>query len=75
MPCYLNLLYDVLIIVTLDLDFGYMFLKFRKGTVIVLRPKMAVPDRIIRLMERFFDTIKEKEGLIVVKPGKIRVLK
>jgi len=26
-------------------------------------------------MERFFETVKEKEGLIVVKPGKIRVLK
>ncbi|MCD6203792.1 MAG: hypothetical protein J7I99_05490 [Methanophagales archaeon] len=34
-----------------------------------------MPDRITRLMERFFETVKEKEGLIVVKPGKIRVLK
>ena len=34
-----------------------------------------MPDRMIRLMERFFGTVREKEGLIVVKPGKIRVLK
>ena len=28
-------------IITLDLDFGYLFLKFQKGTVIVLRPNKA----------------------------------
>ena len=31
-------------IVTLDLDFGYLFLKFQKGTVIVLRPQRAYRD-------------------------------
>ncbi len=62
-------------VITLDLDFGYLFLKFQKGTVIVLRPRRAVPSEIIDLLERTFEIIKDKEGLIIVKPNKIRVIK
>ena len=62
-------------IVTLDLDFGYLFLKFQKGTVIVLRPKRAVPSEIVNLLERTFDTIKDREGLVVVGAKKIRNIK
>jgi predicted nuclease of predicted toxin-antitoxin system len=62
-------------IITLDLDFGYLFLKFQKGTVIVLRPRRAIPSEIVKLLERTFDIIKDKDGLIVVKSNKIRVIK
>ncbi len=62
-------------IVTLDLDFGYLFLKFQKGTVIVLRPRKAIPNEIIKLLEKTFDIIKNKNGLIVVKSNKIRIIK
>jgi len=62
-------------VVTLDLDFGYLFLKFQKGTIIVLRPRRAVPSEIINLLERTFEIVKDKDGLIVVKPNKIRVIK
>jgi len=62
-------------VVTLDLDFGYLFLKFQKGTIIVLRPRKAVPSEIINLLERTFEIVKDKDGLIVVKPNKIRVIK
>jgi predicted nuclease of predicted toxin-antitoxin system len=34
-------------IITLDLDFGYLFLRYQKGTVIVLRPAKAIPPEII----------------------------
>jgi len=56
------------------LDFGYLFLKFQKGTVIVLRPRRAIPSEIIKLLEKIFDIIKDKNGLIVVKPNKIRII-
>lgn len=62
-------------IITLDLDFGYLFLKFQKGTIIVLRPHRAIPKEIISLLERAFEIIKDKDGLIVVRPNKIRVIK
>ncbi len=62
-------------IVTLDLDFGHLFLKFQKGTVIVLRPQRAVPSEIVDLLERTFDTIKDKEGLIVAGTKKVRIIK
>jgi predicted nuclease of predicted toxin-antitoxin system len=62
-------------VITLDLDFGYLFLKFQKGTIIVLRPHRSVPNEIICLLERSIKVILEKEGLIVVKPTKIRVIK
>ena len=61
-------------IITLDLDFGYLFLKFQRGTVIVLRPQRAAPDDIVKLLEKTFSIIKNKSGLIVVKPNKIRVI-
>jgi len=52
-------------IVTLDLDFGYLFLKFQKGTVIVLRPQRATPTEMIKLLEKTFDIIKR--GLIKIR--------
>ena len=61
-------------IVSLDLDFGYLFLKFQKGTIIVLRPHRAVPSEIVNLLERTFEIIRNKNGLIIVKPNKIRVI-
>jgi len=62
-------------IVTLDSDFGYLFLKFGKGTIIVLRPRVAIPKEIIKLIESSFEIIKDKEGLIIIKPTKIRIIK
>lgn len=61
-------------IVTLDLDFGYIFLRFQKGTVIVLRPQRAIPAEIVRLLESCFDVVKDREGLIIIKPSKIRII-
>jgi len=52
-------------IVTLDLDFGFLFLKFQKGTVIVLRPQRATPTEMIKLLEKTFDIIKR--GLIKIR--------
>ncbi|AEA46595.1 DUF5615 family PIN-like protein [Archaeoglobus veneficus] len=59
-------------VITLDLDFGYLFLKFQKGTIIVLRPHRSIPDEIVCLLERSVEVIQEKEGLIVVKPDMSR---
>lgn len=60
-------------IITLDLDFGYLFLKFQKGTIIMLRPKKMRPKEILSLLEHSFEVVRDKEGLIVIKPGKVRV--
>lgn len=57
------------------MDFGNIFFKFQKGTIIILRPKKAMPSEIIKLIEDSFDIIKDKEGLIIVGLGKIRVIK
>ncbi|AIY89141.1 hypothetical protein GACE_0081 [Geoglobus acetivorans] len=57
------------------MDFGHLFLKFGKGTIIVLRPRVAVPKEILKLLESSFDVLKDKEGLIIVKPNKIRIIK
>ena len=62
-------------ILTLDLDFGYLFLKFGRGTIIVPRPRLAVPKEIIKILEISFEIITDKEGLIIVKPTKIRIIK
>jgi len=62
-------------VITLDLDFGYIFMKLKRGTIIVLRPQKAVPAETISLLEKTFEVIKNKEGLIVVKPNKIRIIK
>ena len=62
-------------ILTLDLDFGYLFLKFGRGTIIVQRPRLTVPKEIIKLIESSFEIITDKEGLIIVKPTKIRIIK
>ena len=62
-------------VLTLDLDFGHLFLKFGKGTIIVLRPRVAVPKEVLKLLETSFDVLKDKDGLIIVKPNKIRIIK
>ncbi len=61
-------------IITLDLDFGYLSMSFGKGTVIVLRPDKAIPSEVLNLLERSFDAIKDRDGLIVVRSTKIRVI-
>ena len=62
-------------IITLDTDFGYIFFRFRKGTIIVLRPEKAIPQKIRNLLESSLKVIQSEEGLIIVMPNKIRVIK
>ncbi len=62
-------------LITLDLDFGVLYFKYRKGTIIILRPKKLTPQGIISLLEKSFDKLKDKEGLIIVRPDKIRIRK
>ncbi len=57
------------------MDFGNIFFKFQKGTIIILRPKKAILSEIIKLIEDSFDIIKDKKGLIIVRPRKIRIIK
>ncbi len=62
-------------LLTLDLDFGFLYFKYRKGTIIILRPKKLTPKAITSLLEKSLDKIKDREGLIIVKPDKIRIRK
>ncbi len=62
-------------LITLDIDFGYLFFKFRKGNVILLRPKRAIPKDMIDILSKSLDIIKKEKGLIIIKPGKVKVIK
>lgn len=61
--------------ITLDTDFGYLFFQFRKGNIIILRPKKAIPKDIVELLAKSLDMIEKEKGLIIVKPGRIKVVR
>jgi len=62
-------------IITLDIDFGYLFFKFGKGNVILLRPKKAIPKDMIDMLAKSLNIIKKEKGLIIVKPGRVKVIR
>ena len=64
------------IILTLDLDFGYIYYFEKRGliNVVVVRAKPAAPEKIIILLEKFLKSKIEPKGLVVVSEKRIRIL-
>jgi len=61
------------IIITLDLDFGYLYFKKReKVRIIVIRARPSVPTNVIRLLNNFLKLKTTPKGLIIITENKIR---
>jgi len=41
----------------LDLDFGFLFSKYPKATIIIVRPRILLPERIIEIVDKWLDKI------------------
>jgi len=62
-------------IITLDLDFGFLFSKYPKATIIIVRPRILLPERIIEIVDKWLDKIMVKKGLIILTEDKVRIRK
>ena len=62
-------------IITLDLDFGFLFSKYPKATIIIVRPKILLPERIIEIVDKWLDKIMAEKGLIILTEDKVRIRK
>lgn len=63
------------VILTLDLDFGYIHYFEKRGLVniVIIRARPSTPENIIRLLKKFLDSKIEAKGLVIVSENKIRV--
>jgi len=62
-------------IITLDLDFGFLFSKYPKATIIIVRPRILLPERVIEIVDKWLDKIMVKKGLIILTEDKVRIRK
>ena len=62
-------------IITLDLDFGFLFSKYPKATIITVRPRILLPERIIEIVDKWLDKIMVEKGLIILTEDKIKIRK
>ncbi len=62
-------------IITLDLDFSFLFSKYPKATTIIVRPKILLPERIIEIVDKWLDKIMAEKGLIILTEDKVRIRK
>jgi len=62
-------------IITLDLDFGSLFSKHPKATILIVRPKILLPERIIEIVGKWLDKIMAEKGLIILTEDKVRIRK
>jgi len=62
-------------IITLDLDFGFLFSKYPEATIIIVRPKVLLPERIIEIVGKWLDKIIAEKGLIILTEDKVRIRK
>ena len=62
-------------IITLDLDFGFLFFKYPKATIIIVRPRILLPERIIEIVDKWLDKIMVEKGLIILIEDKIKIRK
>ena len=60
-------------IITLDLDFGFLFSKYPEATIIIVRPKILLPERIIEIVGKWLDKIMAEKGLIILTEDKVRI--
>jgi len=65
-------------IITLDLDFGFLFSKYPKATIIIVRPRILLPERIIEIVVKWLDKIMCGERINYIdrrqnKDQKIRI--
>ena len=65
-------------IITLDLDFGFLFSKYPKATIIIVRPRILLPERIIEIVDKWLDKIMCGERINYIdrrqnKDQKIRI--
>jgi predicted nuclease of predicted toxin-antitoxin system len=61
--------------ITLDLDFGFLFSKYPKATIIIVRPRTLLPERIIEIVNKWLDKIMMEKGLIILTEDKIKIRK
>jgi len=59
----------------LDLDFGFLFSKYPKATIIIVRPRTLLPEKIVEIVDKWLDKIMIEEGLIILTENKIRIRK
>ncbi|RLI38757.1 hypothetical protein DRO64_11410 [Candidatus Bathyarchaeota archaeon] len=62
-------------IITLDLDFGFLFSKYPKATIIIVRPGVLLPERITEIVDKWLDKIMVEKGLIILTEDKVRIRK
>ena len=62
-------------IITLDLDFGFLFSKYPKATIIIVRPGTLLPEKIVEIVDKWLDKIMIEKGLIILTENKIRIRK
>jgi len=67
------------VVMTLDKDFGYIYQRLYRGrlTVVLLRPKVPTPERVVALVEsmlRRVDITNYMGRLMVVTERRIRVI-
>lgn len=59
----------------MDLDFGFLFSKYPKATIIIVRPRILLPERIIEIVDKWLDKIMVEKGLIILTEDKIKIRK
>ena len=59
----------------MDLDFGFLFSKCPKATIIIVRPRTLLPEKIVEIVDKWLDKIMIEEGLIILTENKIRIRK
>ncbi len=62
-------------IITLDLDFGFLLSKYPKVTIIIVRPRILLPEKVIEIVDRWLVKIMIEKGLIILTEDKIRIRK
>lgn len=53
----------------------YYFSEQAKINIMVVRPKIILPENIIKCLNRFFDLKIEPNGLVVVSEKKVRIIR
>jgi hypothetical protein len=61
----------------LDLDFGhaYYFVERGKVSIVVVRAKILLPEKIIKLLAKFLDLNIEPKGLVIISEKKFRIIR